>query len=103
MANPWDTRLVGGVTTLGATATPIDVSGTVDFPCRQLVMRAEPNAQGIIYIGNSDVSANNAVGYFYARETGGFGPLSVGCGIYARTIYLLGNAGTKIYWWAFPS
>jgi hypothetical protein len=96
-------RLTGGVVILGDGPTQLDAEGSLDVPCRQLVMRAEPTALGMIYYGNEDVSPLTAVGYFYSREAAGYGPLSIGCGIYPSAIWLLGNPGIKIYWWAFPA
>jgi hypothetical protein len=96
--------LVGGVLTLVSGPTQLmETTSVNNVPCRQLVMRIEPTALGIVYYGNKDVSASTAVGYFYAREAAGFGPLSIGCGIYPSSIYLLGNAGTRVYWWAFAT
>lgn len=69
------TRLHGGVLTLGSGPTQLNAMGIIDAPCRQLVMRAEPTALGIIYYGNDDVSPSTAVGYFYSREAAGYGHL----------------------------
>jgi hypothetical protein len=92
--------IFGGMTVLGD--GPTRLTDEKIEAMRQLTIRVEPTALGMVYFGGQDV-ADRPCGYIIAKEVYGFGPFSLGCGIRPGEFYLLGNAGIRVYWNAFAA
>lgn len=85
----------GSKGSVGAAAVQIVATKTRCF--RGVQVKADSSNTGVVYVGNSDVTAGSA------EATDGF-PLSAGQGLFvpvqdAATVYVVGSsAGQKVYW-----
>lgn len=93
--------LFGGVCVLGSSATRLSDE---DTPMSQLTIRGSvSNSAEIVYIGNSDVSSNNAHAFLEKKEAFTWGPYTRGGGIRPSQVFLLGSVGDRVMWSGFPA